>query len=98
MFSRDEIDLNQLSFGISGGLIQSQLDETSFLQSGDFDPIMMELVQKDSYFNVDIGASYNYLDFYAHGTVKNAIETRRIFIPSMKIIYVLIRVPVIFWR
>jgi hypothetical protein len=30
MFSRDEIDLNQLSFGISGGLIQSQLDETSF--------------------------------------------------------------------
>jgi type IX secretion system PorP/SprF family membrane protein len=26
MFSRDEIDLNQLSFGISGGLIQSQLD------------------------------------------------------------------------
>jgi hypothetical protein len=36
MFSRDEIDLNQLSFGISGGLIQSQLDETSFL-SGDFD-------------------------------------------------------------
>jgi hypothetical protein len=38
MFSRD--DLNQLSFGISGGLIQSQLDETSFLQSGDFDPII----------------------------------------------------------
>jgi hypothetical protein len=29
LFSRDEIDLNQLSFGISGGLIQSQLDETS---------------------------------------------------------------------
>lgn len=78
MFSRDEIDLNQLSFGISGGLIQSQLDETSFLQSGDFDPIIDgTVVQKDSYFNVDIGASYNYLDFYAHATVKNAIETRR---------------------
>jgi type IX secretion system PorP/SprF family membrane protein len=78
MFSRDEIDLNQLSFGISGGLIQSQLDETSFLQSGDFDPIIDgTVVQKDSYFNVDIGASYNYLDFYMHGTVKNAIETRR---------------------
>ena len=78
MFSRDEIDLNQLSFGISGGLIQSQLDETSFLQSGDFDPIIDgTIVQKDSYFNMDIGASYNYLDFYVHGTVKNAIETRR---------------------
>lgn len=78
MFSRDEIDLNQLSFGMSFGLIQSQLDEIGFLQSGDFDPIIDgTIVQKDSYFNVDIGASYNYLDFYVHGTVKNAIETRR---------------------
>jgi hypothetical protein len=31
------------------------------------------------YFNVDFGASYNYLDFYVHGTVKNAIETRDIY-------------------
>lgn len=78
MFSRDNIDLNQLSFGISAGLIQSQLDETEFLQSGDFDPIIDgTIVQKDSYFNVDIGASYNFLDFYVHATVKNAIETRR---------------------
>jgi hypothetical protein len=64
MFSRDEIDLNQLSFGISGGLIQSQLDETSFRNSGNFDPIIDgNDSSKDSYFNVDIGASYNYLDF-----------------------------------
>jgi len=78
MFSRDEIDLNQLSFGMSVGMIQSQLDETEFLQSGDFDPIIDgTIVQKDSYFNIDIGASYNYLDFYVHGTVKNVIETRR---------------------
>jgi type IX secretion system PorP/SprF family membrane protein len=78
LFSRDEIDLNQLSFGMSVGLIQSQLDETEFMQSGDFDPIIDgTIVQKDSYFNVDFGASYNYLDFYVHGTVKNAIETRR---------------------
>jgi type IX secretion system PorP/SprF family membrane protein len=78
MFSRDEIDLNQLSFGISADFFQSQLDETEFLQSGDFDPIVNgTIVQKDAYFNLDIGASYNYLDFYLHGTVKNAIETRR---------------------
>lgn len=78
MFSRDEIDLNQLSFGISGGLIQSQLDETKFLQSGDYDPIVDgTIVQKDSYFNIDFGMSYNYLDFYVHATIKNAIETRR---------------------
>lgn len=75
MFSRDEIDLNQLSFGISGGLIQSQLDETFFR---DFDPIVYGgVVEKYSYFNVDFGMSYNYLDFYAHATLKNAVETRR---------------------
>ncbi|UFH36662.1 PorP/SprF family type IX secretion system membrane protein [Flavobacterium acetivorans] len=77
MFSRDEIDLNQLSFGVSAGLIQNQLDETSFLQSGVFDPTVFGQIQKDSYFNVDIGASFNYLDFYAHATVQGALETRR---------------------
>ncbi len=78
MFSRDEIDLNQLSFGISTAFIQSQLDETQFLQSGDFDPIINGIIVQDaSYFNVDFGASYNYLDFYVHGTVQNAIETKR---------------------
>jgi len=78
MFSRDEIDLNQLSFGISTAFIQSQLDETQFLQSGVTDPIINGIIVKDaSYFNVDFGASYNYLDFYVHGTVQNAIETKR---------------------
>lgn len=78
MFSRDEIDLNQLSFGISANFSQSQLDETGWLQSGDFDPIVNGIIVQDaSYFNVDFGASYNYLDFYVHGTVQNAIETKR---------------------
>jgi len=75
MFSRDEIDLNQLSFGISGGVIQNQLDETQFGTT--FDPIVFGSIQKDSYFNVDFGASYNYLDFYAHATVQGVLETRR---------------------
>ena len=70
--------MNQLSFGVSADFFQSELDETEFLQSGDFDPIINgTIVQKDAYFNLDIGASYNYLDFYLHGTIKNAIETRR---------------------
>jgi type IX secretion system PorP/SprF family membrane protein len=75
MFSRDAIDLNQLSFGMSAGFVQSSLDETKFIE---FDPnIDGTIIQKYSYFNVDVGMSYNYLDFYAHLTVKNAIETRR---------------------
>lgn len=74
MFSRSDVDLNQLSFGISAGLVQSELDETEFVQP---DPVIGGIIQKDSYFNVDIGASYNYLEFYTHLTVKNALETRR---------------------
>ncbi len=74
LFSRDEVDLNQLSFGMSAGFIQSQLDETTFT---DYDPIVFGQVQKSSYFNVDFGMSYNFLNFYAHATVQGAIETRR---------------------
>jgi type IX secretion system PorP/SprF family membrane protein len=74
MFSRSEIDLNQLSFGISGGLIQSQLDETEWRE---FDPLNAGITQKDSYFNLDVGASYNYLEFYAHFTVKNLMGNVR---------------------
>ncbi len=77
MFSRDAVDMNQLSFGMSVGLTQSTLDESEFLQAGGFDPNISGSVQKYSYFNVDIGMSYNYLEFYTHFTVKNAIETRR---------------------
>lgn len=76
-FSRDGGDLNQLSFGLSVGLVQSVLDQTKFLGPFDYDPIVDGTVQQDSYANVDVGMSYNYHDFYAHATVKNAIETRR---------------------
>ena len=78
-FSRDAVDLNQLSFGINAGFAQSTLDETEFLNSNPtYDPaIDGTIVQKASYFNVDLGASYNYLDFYAHATVKNALASER---------------------
>ena len=75
MFSRDERDLNQLSFGMTTGFFQSVIDETTFKG---FDPaIYGGIEQKASYFNVDIGASYNYLNFYSHVTVKNALASQR---------------------
>jgi type IX secretion system PorP/SprF family membrane protein len=77
MFSRDEIDLNQLSFGINAGVNQSQLDESDFQNSGDYDPTLGNIVEKASYFNVDIGASYNVLDFSLNAVVKNVLETRQ---------------------
>ncbi len=78
MFSRDNIDLNQLSFGLNVGFAQSQLDESTFYTNDpSYDPIVFGQIQKASYFNVDIGASYNFLDFYAHFTVKNALASDR---------------------
>lgn len=74
-FSRGVNDLNQLSFGMSAGLVQSTLDESKF--GNEFDPIVAGMKQKDSYFNIDLGASYHYLDFYTHFTVKNAVSNKR---------------------
>lgn len=76
MFSRSDADLNQLSFGLSFGLIQSRLDETQF-DPTDFDPIIAGIIQSSSYFNVDAGVSYNFLNFSGHFTVKNIIFQNR---------------------
>ena len=78
MFSRDNVDLNQLSFGMSAGFIQSSLDESTFYENNpSFDPIIFGSIQRSTYFNMDIGASYNFLDFYVHATVKNALASDR---------------------
>ncbi len=76
MFSRSEADLNQLSFGLSAGLTQSRLDETQF-DLTDFDPVIAGIIQSTSYFNVDAGLSYNFLNFSGHFTVKNIIFQNR---------------------
>ncbi|MGB1451136.1 MAG: PorP/SprF family type IX secretion system membrane protein [Marinirhabdus sp.] len=76
MFSRDEIDLNQLSFGMSVGLLQPQLDERTFDVS-DNDPAILGILRSSSYFNIDVGASYNFLDFSGHVTIKNLLFRNR---------------------
>lgn len=73
LFSRNEIDLNMLSFGLSGGIIQYKLDETTFLQDG-FDPIIAGIEQSSTNFNIDFGFSYHFINFYAHATVKNVLN------------------------
>ena len=74
MFSRSELDLNQLSFGISGGLIQHSLDQSRF--SGN-DPLIGNGKASDFYANMDLGASYYYFNFFAHFTVKNLLSIKR---------------------
>ncbi len=73
MFSRNPIDLNMLSFGLSVGMIQYKLDETTFLADG-FDPIISGIEQSATNFNIDFGFSYHFINLYAHATVKNVLE------------------------
>ena len=84
MFSRNTIDLNMLSFGLSAGMIQYKLDETAFLE---FDPIISGIEQSSSDFNVDFGFSYHFIDFYAHATVKNVLKNEGININEQGVVY-----------
>ncbi len=77
LFSRDRTDLNMLSFGLSGGFIQSNVDLRGLDDPVDPDPVILNRVQKDAFYNIDAGLSYNYLEWYAHFTVKNLLPTTR---------------------
>ena len=68
--------LNQLSFGLSAGYIQSNLDETEF-RSVIPDPIITGSNNSVGYFNVDFGMSYSKMEFYAHFAVLNALGSGR---------------------
>ncbi len=69
-------DLNRLSFGMNAGLVQSRLDETDF-DPRRFDPIINGILRSDSYFNIDVGMSYFFKEFYVHFTAKNLIFQNR---------------------
>jgi type IX secretion system PorP/SprF family membrane protein len=78
MFSRNEIDLNMLSFGLSAGFLQYKLDESDFLAAGEFDPLIAGIEQSATNFNIDFGFSYHFIDFYAHFTAKNILNNEGI--------------------
>lgn len=73
LLSRNEIDLSMLSFGLSAGMIQYKLDETTFINEG-FDPLIDGVEQTATNYNVDFGFSYQFIDFYAHVTIKNFLK------------------------
>jgi len=64
--------LNQFSFGLSGTLLQSSLDETEF-RSVIPDPSIAGIRLSATYVNVDLGFSYNFKEFYGHFGVLNAL-------------------------
>lgn len=68
--------LNQLSFGLSAGVILSSLDETEF-RSVIPDPVVTGVKNTASYFNMDLGVSYNLFEFYAHAAILNVLGSGR---------------------
>jgi len=73
MFSRSTIDLNQLSFGISAGVIQHRLDTSGFTG---FDPLIGEN-DADIFANMDFGISYYVRNLYFHFAAKNILSVSR---------------------
>lgn len=68
--------LNQLSFGLSAGVLQSNLDESEF-RSIIPDPAITGTNNSVSYGNVDLGLSYSKMEFYAHFAALNILGTGR---------------------
>lgn len=74
MFSRNEVDLNMLSFGLSAGAIQYKLDMTDFPSYIQDDLITPGTEDSATEFNIDFGFSYHLYDFYTHLTAKNILK------------------------
>jgi len=72
----DDRYLNQLSFGLSPTYLESSLDESEF-RSVINDPAVVGTKISDGYFNVDVGLSYNKMEFYAHLAVLNILGSER---------------------
>ncbi len=68
--------LNQLSFGLSAGILQSSLDETEF-RSVIQDPLITGTKNSVSYYNIDLGISYSKMEFYAHFAALNVLGSGR---------------------
>ncbi|NEV92796.1 type IX secretion system membrane protein PorP/SprF [Psychroflexus sp. YR1-1] len=77
LFSRSTADINQLSFGLSAGVIQDRLDQTGLNTIRNPDPAIDGLQRSETFFNADIGISYFFLDFFAHVTFKNLLPQQR---------------------
>lgn len=73
-FSRSTANLNQLSFGVSAGIIQHSFDQSSITE---FDPLIGKDKLSAFYFNMDIGASYYISDFFVHLTAKNILPVKQ---------------------
>lgn len=72
-FFRARSDTNQLSFGVSVGVLNDTHDQSSFSPSSLTDPLVNGFETNASGIHIDGGFSYNILGFYAHISGKNLL-------------------------
>lgn len=70
-------NLHQLSFGISGGILQRKLDERELLNPNFPDPAITGEVLNDTYANADFGMSYFKGDFFLLQSFKNILPINK---------------------
>lgn len=68
-FSRDGLDLHQLSFGINGGVIQHGVTQPVNSSTG--------TRSSELYATLDLGTSYFYSNFFAHFSIKDLFTVKR---------------------
>ncbi|WP_053969864.1 type IX secretion system membrane protein PorP/SprF [Mangrovimonas sp. ST2L15] len=75
-FSRSELDLSMLSFGLSAGFIQYRLNESAFQNDliSHPDRIISGVDQSATNFNIDFGFSYHFDEHYIHATARNILR------------------------
>ena len=71
-YPNHENPINQLSFGLSVGMTQNALDQTSF-DLTIFDPLITGVRRNIHFLNMDVGVSYLRSNFFAHFTIKNLL-------------------------
>lgn len=80
MFSRSTADINQLSFGLSASVLQDRFDQSGLNSVTSPDPALDGSQPSETLFNLDLGISYFFLNFFAHATLKAILpQQRRVF-------------------
>ncbi len=67
-------DANQLSFGITGTVLESRIDESNFQIQ---DPTITYINQSKIYFNADISVAYHFKGLFAYLTARNLLPSPR---------------------
>lgn len=73
LFTRDEINLNQLSYVMSAGFIWTRIEKSTFIY---LNPVVKSMLKPNSFLIFDNDVSNYLLNYYTHATVQGAITNK----------------------